>query len=280
MIILPVHAILRFGSAQMQNRFICDIGDFGKYGLLRMLTGASGKDNCITLSLGIVWYLASADKAAKDGKKTRYLYDVGHRLRSCDPELFDSLREIAICSERSIACIRDSRLFPEGTAYFEEILPVPENRKSGKHSSESREIWVQRALASTRGADIVYLDPDNGLMPLGMPLSRKESVKYASLEEIARFCARGSSAVLYHHLSRRVPAAVQIDALFRRLHEYRIEGVKTCLLRYHRGGARVFIILAMPRHRDILSRRARSMVERTPWGRHFTLVEDGQILCA
>lgn len=249
----------------MQNRFLCDIGDFGKYGLLRMLTGVTANDRRPRLSLGIVWYFNSADTAAESGRRIRYLLGGGHSLRSCDPELFDSLRKIATCRKRSIACIRDSSILPGDTMFFEEMIPDIE-------STSPREGWVQRALATTAKVDIVYLDPDNGLMPSNTPLSRRESVKYASLEEVLGFCSRDHSTILYHHLSRRAPAAVQIDALFRRLRECLVEGVEVFALRYHRGGARVFIILAVPRHHDILYGRVESMVERTPWERHFTLL--------
>ena len=46
------------GLTQMQNKYVGDIGDFGKYGLLRALTGhqtTSASEPHLTL--GIVWYL-------------------------------------------------------------------------------------------------------------------------------------------------------------------------------------------------------------------------------
>ena len=69
----------------MQDRFVGDIGDFGKYGLLRALMGIQpGADP--QLSLGVVWYLNSR-------KNTDYL-SKGASFENCDPELFASLTKI------------------------------------------------------------------------------------------------------------------------------------------------------------------------------------------
>lgn len=38
----------------MQNRYFGDVGDFGKYGLLRRICGVSAADECEALSLGVV----------------------------------------------------------------------------------------------------------------------------------------------------------------------------------------------------------------------------------
>ena len=42
----------------MQDQYVGDIGDFGKYGLLRHLTGMRDDDaSGDALSLGVIWYL-------------------------------------------------------------------------------------------------------------------------------------------------------------------------------------------------------------------------------
>ena len=44
----------------MQDRYVGDVGDFGKYGLLRALCGGD-------LTLGVVWYLYPDEEANNDG---------------------------------------------------------------------------------------------------------------------------------------------------------------------------------------------------------------------
>ena len=49
----------------MQNRYVGDIGDYGKYSLLKALAGSD-------LSLGILWYLNEAEEENGDGRYTTY----------------------------------------------------------------------------------------------------------------------------------------------------------------------------------------------------------------
>ena len=69
----------------MKNQYVGDIGDYGKYGLLRFLANQG-------IKLGINWYL-TADDGSRDGKFTDYLNQSSERVY--DPELFDALRAVA-----------------------------------------------------------------------------------------------------------------------------------------------------------------------------------------
>ena len=75
----------------MQDQYVGDIGDFGKYGLLRYLTGMRDDDASEdALRLGVAWYLFP-DGGNNDGKFTDYLRNPKPRdskLRDCDPELY------------------------------------------------------------------------------------------------------------------------------------------------------------------------------------------------
>ncbi len=53
----------------MQNNYVGDIGDFGKYGLLNHIF------NNNQLKIGINWYLVPDENENKDGKITQYLDD-------------------------------------------------------------------------------------------------------------------------------------------------------------------------------------------------------------
>lgn len=41
----------------MQDRYVADVGDFGKYGLLCYLAGITCDSNEDKLKLGVIWYL-------------------------------------------------------------------------------------------------------------------------------------------------------------------------------------------------------------------------------
>ena len=77
----------------MQNRYVGDVGDFGKYGLLRALCRPSGAENR-PLRLGVVWYLTTDETHNNDGRHIGYLEPTPKNLRdfrACDPDLYDTL---------------------------------------------------------------------------------------------------------------------------------------------------------------------------------------------
>ena len=56
----------------MQDRYAGDIGDFGKYGLLRALCGEDGHGPA--LRLGVLWYRVLEAEENNDGRHTAYLH--------------------------------------------------------------------------------------------------------------------------------------------------------------------------------------------------------------
>lgn len=57
----------------LQNRYVGDVGDFGKYHLLKVLSQGQGTGEGVSLSLGVVWYLVPDESHNADGKHIRYL---------------------------------------------------------------------------------------------------------------------------------------------------------------------------------------------------------------
>jgi len=130
----------------MQNRYAGDVGDFEKIGLLRQIIRSE-------LGIGVNWYLTPDENHNADGEHIRYTADP--RYNGCDVLLRNSLREIVI-SQRNVAAIEAMNLIPNAF-YFREVL----------HSSSrtfSRRDWHNKALEVLRSADIVFLDPDNGIL--------------------------------------------------------------------------------------------------------------------
>ena len=69
----------------MQNRYTGDIGDFGKFGLLRQLSHTG-------LSIGLNWYLTPDETHNGDGRHIEYLKK--DSFRSCDEYLWQELGHI------------------------------------------------------------------------------------------------------------------------------------------------------------------------------------------
>ena len=74
----------------MQDSYIGDIGDYGKYGLLREVCAAA-------MSLSVNWYKVVPTKAGKqdDGKYISYL-SMPQIYREYDPVMFDALYKIVL----------------------------------------------------------------------------------------------------------------------------------------------------------------------------------------
>ena len=66
------------GNTNMQNRYVGDVGDFGKFGMLRCMENSG-------LSIGVNWYLVEDENHNNDGKHIGYVKD--DKYRGCDDEL-------------------------------------------------------------------------------------------------------------------------------------------------------------------------------------------------
>ena len=156
----------------MQDRYVGDIGDFAKYGLLRAL--------CEGRQLGVAWYLRLDETHNDHSMQIGYLCRP-EVWRHLDPELFDALEDIINqwqtgVRERTVDEIRERNLLP-GAVFAGEFLYTdlrrPNWRQPGvweanrlaelKHAW--RADWFEDVMAQLDGCDIVYADPDNGLCP-------------------------------------------------------------------------------------------------------------------
>ena len=258
----------------MQDQYVGDIGDFGKYGLLRHLTGmrsdAAPED---ALRLGVVWYLFP-DGGNNDGTFTDYLCNPKPRdskLRDCDPELYWSLRRLVRECNRNIFSVRMSGILPRDTAYHGQSLSYPDG-ESQSSKKLRREAWIKGALEATKEASLVFVDPDNGITEKPIQL-RKNGPKYVFMDDLNRFYKRGQNLVIYHLIARWDNADNQI--------RYFAERLKDCLnlprlpwaLRYRRGTTRAYFIVPHKDHGAALESRLKSFLDR-PWCKqgHFERV--------
>ena len=261
----------------MQNRYVGDIGDFGKYGLLRALAGDP-------LRLGVVWYLFPDEPPKEpgkgDGKFIDYLCHPTAKERNlieCDPFLHDKLHKIVI-DEKDRRVVRvqekESGILPTDTLYYDQSLSY-EPRESGDTRKLRRAEWLNSALEATKEADVVFVDPDNGIAipdngeanqairitkanPYG-----KRGPKYVFMDDLKRFYCNGKSLVIYHHLAR-TDAVAQINCLRKELQESLGLSHLPWALWYHRGTARAYFIVAQKRHRAVLEKRLGSFAD-SPW---------------
>ena len=179
----------------MKNQYFGDVNDYLKYGLLRVLqAGGSGQ-------LLVAWMLTAND-GSSDGSLRSYLRDA-ERWRGRDPELFDGLRGVLEHGAvPAVSLIERSGLIPRASFY---AAIVPDKRSD-------REVWRQGLFSLAHGADVVFLDPDNGIEVRSKPVGRAGSSKYVTWSEVEGLWRLGCSVLVYQHY-RREPR----DAFARRL---------------------------------------------------------------
>lgn len=126
----------------MQNRYVGDVGDFVKYGLLRAIRGLTGKGaldrapsapGFAAKPLGVAWYLHPDAGPAGDGGHTAYLKEP-EEWRHLDPELFDSLKKlIGAGTRRAVKTIQESGIL--GDAVLLVILSTSQGSEFGNVSN-------------------------------------------------------------------------------------------------------------------------------------------------
>lgn len=164
----------------MQDNYIGDIGDYGKYGLLREICAEA-------MPLSVNWYRVVPKKAGKhdDGKYISYL-SMPQLYREYDPVIFDALHKIVIQEQnRRIERIEQENLFP--AIYFS--MPLEAERKA----------WHNQALEQTKNAKVVFLDPDNGLETTKMYQTGSATEKHVKWAELKDYYTRGQNVILYQH---------------------------------------------------------------------------------
>ena len=236
----------------MKNQYVGDIGDYGKYGLLRFLA-AHG------IRIGINWYLTQND-GSTDGKFTDYLLDEKDRIY--DPGLFDSLKEMASLRYKSVQMVESAQLIPQAE-YFSEELSVSgsasANRKLNRH------LWFNNSVLLLDRSDLIFADPDNGIT-FRIKDTAKGSEKYVLPDEIAEYYTGGKDVVFYCHKGRRTVEAWERTKI--EIRDY-IRDAQIFVMTYHRGSQRSYIFVVHPDHYRMYAGLLNEF-EKTAWGRLFS----------
>ncbi|MHB0964453.1 MAG: hypothetical protein ACYC5V_14735 [Gemmatimonadaceae bacterium] len=167
----------------MKDQYFGDINDYRKYGLLRALRVGTG------IRLG-VWWMLTPDDGRTDGRFVAYL-QAADLWRPFDPPLFDALAA-AVPVRRRVAAIEESGLL--GDALFASAI-VPD-------SLHERTASFAEARNHLRTADLVFVDPDNGVEVPSCAPGRKGSSKYVRHKELAEIFASEKSILVYQHFRR------------------------------------------------------------------------------
>lgn len=241
----------------MQNRYAGDIGDYGKIGLLRMFADLGFK-------IGINWYLTPDESHNEDGRITYYLEQ--ERFRKCDPALWDALRQIVHSGNRSVAALQSAQLLQ--AKYYDKPLDFSSTTGKGERRA-LRSDWHKNALDMLHDCDLVFCDPDNGLI---VPSAKdtKKSNKFVLLEELVDFYQSGSSVIYYQHQARRP------DEFYFQQHQQLtktlgFEDAAAWGLKFFTASCRYYFFLVHPEHTPLICHALSGFVESN-WSHHFSIL--------
>jgi len=166
----------------MHIRHIGGICDFGKFALLRHLTQ--------NRRLAVCWFLTGAgDKIRVQDKHFDYLRRPDE-FRHLAPELFDQLTEL-IAGQCALAdpltALQTSGVLANAVFLRQEV----------PHRASLRPLWAEGIVHSVSGADLVFLDPDNGIQ--GQRLTNR----HVAITEIAALRRKDRVLIVGHHQSGR-----------------------------------------------------------------------------
>ncbi|WP_165056161.1 MULTISPECIES: hypothetical protein [unclassified Adlercreutzia] len=240
----------------MQNRYAGDIGDFSKLGILRALQ-AEG------LSIGLNWYLAPDETHSGDGRHVRYLDQ--DKYRECDEKLWVELGLIVKSNRRKVGYMENNRVLK--ATFFSDCLDFAGRKRPERLACRSE--WFRKSLAMMAGKDVVFVDPDNGLV-VPSAMGRPKENKYVLPSELASYYAQGSSVIYYQHKARRKdPFYVQqLDSL---LGSQAFPGASGLALKFKPTSQRYYMFLVQPQHRETVERAVNNLLS-TAWGEHFCML--------
>ena len=240
----------------MQDRYAGDVGDFGKLGLLRQIAGTG-------LKVGVNWYRTykPEEHDRGDGKHISYLNNKA--FRGCDDQLLAALEAI-VAGGRSVAALEQAGLIP-GACFYGEIL------KPGSDRDFSRRIWHQKALAALAEAEIIFCDPDNGLLVKSVSLGSAKSDKYVTADELISYYQKGQSVIFYNHRPRQKETLylARFTPLRRRTE---LSGAHWMGLKFARGSVRDYLFILQADHVGPVQAAVEKMMQSN-WQRHFSLLD-------
>ena len=174
----------------MQTRYLGDSHDFIKFALLRHV-----HRQC-RLRLGVNWYLTHPEEVDRQGSSDG---EMRHHLThpawaAWDDELLEAIRDFEVPEHRTLAALKAAGILPTDTLFFEE--PVAQRAREG---------WHARATEALADADLVFLDPDNGMEVKPQSMTGRRKAKYAYYAEMSSYYEQKQAVIAIQFAGRSDP---------------------------------------------------------------------------
>ena len=199
----------------MQDKYVADVGDFGKFQLFRYLFNHK-ESPMYGKELAQIWYMHEGEgEENNDGRHIDYF----ERMMGSDAYLEDSLLSLIIRGKREVTEFESLELLKNAKFYYDNV----------PRALEDRYLWLNTALTFSDKMHVVAVEPDNGMalkcnrgercfehLTLEKNYSQKVSPhKYIFADEVSSFYRLPylEICIVYQHLNRCFAHNEQIDAL-------------------------------------------------------------------
>ena len=167
----------------MKDWYVGDVGDFGKYALLRFFLDKG-------IKLGVNWYHTLNVEGDKDGNKRDYLNNpIYERV---DADFLKMMRAFQKTEDRRISYIERSGIL-KGAVFYGATLDTIGMNKWDK--ALFRKNWYAASLDVFNECELIFADPDNGL---SVDIDDKSILP----EEVYGYFKSGYEVMYYHHRDR------------------------------------------------------------------------------
>ena len=160
-----------------------------------------------------------------------------------------------------IAALENANLIPNAT-YYREIL------KPGCDKNFMRSIWHRKSLETLSESNIIFCDPDNGLIVKSVSQKSIKSDKYIIPDELISYYQAGKSLIFYNHRCREQEQVyLQRFQMLKQRNE--LVGAEWRGLKFVRGTIRDYIFILQPQHLAVVDKAIKNMM-KTNWNKHFS----------
>jgi hypothetical protein len=253
----------------MQDRYAGDVGDFGKFALLRYLFSNAN------YKIGVIWYRFPDESHNNDGSHVDYVNKSS--FLGCDKYLCERLSTV-LSGKRSVASLEEARLLPSSTVYFSELLDFhlkysSQNNRDKEEREVRRKDWLKRAIQSVSDCNVIFVDPDNGLQIASCPkINQMRSGKFAYYPEIMELAKGKEVCVIYHHLNHHKKHGTHESQIRIRAGELREQikpTRKVFALRYRPYSPRAYFILTSKSEEIRIKKNLNNFKLYSPYVQHW-----------
>ena len=150
---------------------------------------------------------------------------------------------------------------------YSKILDFSDVKKADRECI--RNGWHIEAVKMLRGCDLIFADPDNGLI-CPSAVDTKKSNKYILCKELVDYYKMGASVVYYQHKARKKDT-FYIDQHKRLLGNNNFSGATGIGLKFVTTSLRYYFFIVQPRHKEMIFQSVQAML-KAEWKKHFQLL--------